>query len=73
MSDLVEVVVDFVCPWCFVGKRKLDHALLYAQDADRYAVGWLPCDAIRRWQAQGVDSPSASIHSSTNALESKHE
>ena len=23
----IDVVSDIVCPWCFIGKRKLEHAL----------------------------------------------
>ncbi len=42
----IEVVSDVVCPWCFVGKRRLEGALaLYAQarpDAPPPVVHWLP-------------------------------
>ena len=32
MSLTIDVVSDVVCPWCFVGKRKLERALeLYRQ------------------------------------------
>jgi predicted DsbA family dithiol-disulfide isomerase len=42
----IEVVSDVVCPWCFVGKRRLEGALaLYAKarpDAPAPVVTWLP-------------------------------
>jgi predicted DsbA family dithiol-disulfide isomerase len=42
----IEVISDVVCPWCYIGKRKLETALaLYAQakpDAPAPVVNWLP-------------------------------
>jgi len=42
----IEVISDVVCPWCFIGKRRLEGALeLYAQakpDAPAPVVSWLP-------------------------------
>jgi len=37
----VQVVSDFVCPWCFVGKRRLDKAIAARPDMD-IEVSWLP-------------------------------
>jgi predicted DsbA family dithiol-disulfide isomerase len=46
MSLVIEVVSDVVCPWCFIGKRRLEGALaLYARerpDAPPPAVTWRP-------------------------------
>lgn len=33
-SVTIDVVIDVVCPWCFVGKRRLDAALAELQDLD---------------------------------------
>ncbi|MCO5065626.1 MAG: DsbA family protein [Rhizobiaceae bacterium] len=43
MSDTVtvDVVSDVVCPWCFVGKRRLDAALATLPDID-VEVRWRP-------------------------------
>jgi len=37
----IEVVSDFVCPWCYVGKRRLDKALSERPDLP-VTVRWLP-------------------------------
>jgi predicted DsbA family dithiol-disulfide isomerase len=42
---VIDVVSDVVCPWCYIGKRKLEAALgeLAAQDpAPEPAVRWHP-------------------------------
>ena len=36
----VEVIADFVCPFCFVGKRHLDEALKAVQGPS--SVSWYP-------------------------------
>ena len=36
----VEVIADFVCPFCFIGKRRLDEALKAVQGPSD--VGWYP-------------------------------
>ncbi|KAL9000512.1 MAG: hypothetical protein Q9169_000805 [Polycauliona sp. 2 TL-2023] len=43
----ISVVSDTVCPWCYVGKQKLDRAIaLYkpanADSADTFSVTWYP-------------------------------
>ncbi len=37
---LVEVWSDLVCPWCYLGKRRLDQALGQFRHADRVDVVW---------------------------------
>jgi len=37
----VQIVSDFVCPWCYVGKRRLDTALAQFEDMD-VKISWLP-------------------------------
>lgn len=43
MSDIlqIQVVSDLVCPWCYVGKRRLERALA-ARPELRTAITWLP-------------------------------
>src|SRR3954447_14881965 len=39
----LEVVSDAICPWCYVGKRRLAKALaLLARDGLTFAVRWVP-------------------------------
>ena len=37
----IDVVSDAVCPWCFIGKRKLDAALAMIDDLS-FEVNWRP-------------------------------
>lgn len=35
---VIEVWADIVCPWCFIGKRRLEQALEARPDRDRFVV-----------------------------------
>jgi len=37
----IEVVSDLVCPWCYVGKRRLENALAQRPDLN-FTVAWQP-------------------------------
>ena len=43
MADrfIIDVVSDVICPWCFLGKRRLDAALAKLDDVDVF-VRWRP-------------------------------
>jgi predicted DsbA family dithiol-disulfide isomerase len=45
MSNLqpikIEVISDVVCPWCYIGKSRLDKALVLTEDAPAYVL-WRP-------------------------------
>lgn len=60
MALQIDVVSDVVCPWCFIGKRKLARALeLYAKrnpDAEPPQVAWHPYQLNPDLPAAGVDS-----------------
>ncbi len=38
----IEVVSDVVCPWCYIGKRRLEKALALVGSEARPEVTWLP-------------------------------
>lgn len=38
----IEVVSDVICPWCYIGKRRLEKALGALGDSVRARVTWLP-------------------------------
>ncbi|RWB69581.1 MAG: DsbA family protein [Mesorhizobium sp.] len=40
-SITVDVVSDVVCPWCFIGQKRLDKAIAAASDVD-VRVSWRP-------------------------------
>ena len=55
MSELtIDVVSDAVCPWCFVGKRRLDAALSQSGERD-VAVRWRPFQLDGTIPPEGLD------------------
>ena len=38
----IDVVSDVVCPWCYIGKRRLDKAIDLLKDEYEVEVQWLP-------------------------------
>lgn len=43
----IEIVSDTVCPWCYIGKKKLDKAIasykeLHPESQDTFSISWLP-------------------------------
>jgi len=59
MALQIDVISDVVCPWCFIGKRKLARALeLYAKrnpDAEPPQVAWHPYQLNPDLPEAGVD------------------
>ncbi|MEM7138867.1 MAG: DsbA family oxidoreductase [Myxococcota bacterium] len=53
MSLSIRVVSDIVCPWCFVGHRRLDEALKQLPDVD-VAVDWRPYQLNPHMPREGV-------------------
>ena len=54
---LVDAVSDVVCPWCFIGKRRLDRALEQTADLD-ITVRWRPFPLDPDVPPEGVDRAS---------------
>src|SRR5262245_51171991 len=58
MTLSIDVVSDVVCPWCFIGKRRVEAALaLYAKerpDAAAPAVSWRPFQLNPDLPAEGM-------------------
>lgn len=45
MNVAIDIVSDLVCPWCFIGKRRLAQALALVQAKQprvRFQINWLP-------------------------------
>lgn len=38
----IEVFSDVICPWCFIGKRRLERAIAAVSQNTEVAVHWLP-------------------------------
>lgn len=41
-SVTIDVVSDVICPWCFIGKRRMEKALAQLAGEVDVEVGWLP-------------------------------
>ena len=51
----IEIYSDVVCPWCFVGKRRLERALETAGYANRARVTWRPFELNPSMPKEGMD------------------
>jgi len=52
----LQVVADLICPWCFIGKRGLDRALVVlARDGIAVDVEWLPYQLNPSMPQEGMD------------------
>lgn len=52
----IDVVSDAICPWCYIGKRQLEHALaMLAQDGLNFTVRWNPFQLNPDMPKQGVE------------------
>ncbi|MGH6609135.1 MAG: DsbA family oxidoreductase [Burkholderiaceae bacterium] len=54
----VDIISDVVCPWCYIGKRKLEVAFAQRADAEPAAVRWLAFQLNPDIPAEGVDRRS---------------
>lgn len=50
----IEVVSDVICPWCFIGKRRLEKALARLGDEIAVEVAWLPFQLNPGMPAEGI-------------------
>ena len=56
----IDVVSDVVCPWCYIGKRKLEAALALpeAYDLPNVVIRWHPFQLNPDLPAEGIDRQS---------------
>jgi len=50
----IQIVSDLICPWCYVGKRRLERALAARPDL-RTAIAWLPFQLSPDMPREGKD------------------
>jgi predicted DsbA family dithiol-disulfide isomerase len=50
----VEVASDVICPWCYIGKRRLEKALALVQSEIAPQIRWLPFQLNPDMPAQGM-------------------
>jgi len=53
-SMSIEVVSDVICPWCYIGKRRLEKALAQLEPALSPRVAWLPFQLNPGMPREGV-------------------
>ncbi|WP_349434359.1 DsbA family oxidoreductase [Pararhizobium sp. A13] len=51
----IDVVSDVVCPWCYLGKARLDQAIANVADDIRVTVNWRPYQLNPDLPPEGVD------------------
>jgi predicted DsbA family dithiol-disulfide isomerase len=56
---VVDVVSDVVCPWCYLGKARLELAIAEVQDEVGVDINWRPYRLNPDYPAEGVDQKKA--------------
>ncbi|HEU4685993.1 MAG TPA: DsbA family oxidoreductase [Nitrospira sp.] len=51
----IEIYSDVVCPWCYVGKRRLERALTRLRDSIKPSVGWRAFELNPGMPKEGMD------------------
>ena len=52
----VDAIVDVVCPWCYLGKARLDKAIAAVSDDIQVVVQWRPFELDPAIPPEGVDN-----------------
>jgi len=50
----IDIISDVVCPWCYVGKKKLERAIAQAQLEDQVDIEWRPFQLVPELPKSGV-------------------
>jgi predicted DsbA family dithiol-disulfide isomerase len=51
---IIDIVSDAICPWCYIGKRRLEKALAMAPQPD-LEIGWRPFQLNPDMPAEGME------------------
>jgi predicted DsbA family dithiol-disulfide isomerase len=55
IMNAVKVVSDVICPWCYIGKRRLESALRSLPGKSKSLVSWHPFQLNPEMPAEGMD------------------
>ena len=55
MTLVIDVVSDVICPWCYIGKRRLERAVDMAAGQHSFTVAWRPFQLNPGMPAAGMD------------------
>lgn len=71
----IDIVSDVVCPWCYLGKARLELAIAEVQDEVGVDINWRPYRLNPEHPPQGVDHQAdlAQKLGGKNAVERAHE
>ena len=58
----LEVASDVICPWCYIGKRRLERALSLLKNELSPQIRWLPFQLNPGMPKEGVPPKSWSQH-----------
>src|SRR5262249_49350365 len=50
----IDVISDVICPWCFIGKRRLETALAALDGSHEVGVRWLPFQLNPTMPKEGI-------------------
>src|SRR3954464_14907495 len=54
MTFTIDIISDVICPWCFIGKRRLEKAVAALDGAHEVRVRWLPFQLNPQMPPEGV-------------------
>ena len=54
----IDVVSDVICPWCWVGKRKMEAAMAETQEKYEFKIKWHPFLLRPSMPREGVPKPA---------------
>lgn len=54
MALRVDVSSDVICPWCYIGKRRLEKAVVAVEGRREVRVRWLPCQLNPAMPKDGI-------------------
>jgi predicted DsbA family dithiol-disulfide isomerase len=55
MAVTIDIVSDVICPWCFIGKRRLERALALYEGGEKPLAHWLPFELNPQMPEGGMD------------------
>lgn len=54
MNPAVDVISDVICPWCYIGKKRLEKAITALDSQHRVQVRWLPFQLNPTMPKEGI-------------------
>lgn len=54
----IDVVSDVVCPWCYIGKRRLEKAMAQLNETHEFSVTYLPFELNPLMPEKGMQQPT---------------